>query len=100
MVHIAQSSGTIDSRLTIDPTFNVPVSMNMRARIKEIDRIDRENYLFKQRIAQAKGMGYNFGSRKKKKKKEEGGVPGGSKEEVGGGPPRPSGMSPSNARGR
>ena len=68
MVNIAQSSGTIDSRLTIDPTFHVPVSMNIRKRVEEIERIDRENYLFKQRIKQAKGMGYDHGVKKKKKK--------------------------------
>ncbi|GMH80434.1 hypothetical protein TrST_g12309 [Triparma strigata] len=96
MVNIAQSNGTIDSRLTIDPSFHVPVSMNLRKRVDEIERIERENYLNKQRIAQVKGS-YAQGAKKKK-----GGKGGKAPESVNAkptGPTRPSAMSPSPGPG-
>ncbi len=55
MVEIAESSGTIDTHLSVDPTLYVPVSLNMRKRIEEIEKIERENVVIMKRIAAAKG---------------------------------------------
>ena len=55
MVEIAEGRGTVDSRLTVDPSFNIPVSLNIKKRIQEIERIGRENVRIKKRIDAAKG---------------------------------------------
>ena len=50
MVSISVSTGTVDTHLSYDPSFNVPKSLNFRERKEVGERIVRENEVIKRRI--------------------------------------------------
>ncbi|GMI06906.1 hypothetical protein TrRE_jg4665, partial [Triparma retinervis] len=98
MVSIAEGKGSVDSHLKLDPSFSIPVSMNIKSRVKEVERIERENWIIKKRLDKVTGS-Y---SREFPESKTKGG-PARKNSKGGGqrprGPSRPSAMSPT-PRGR
>eukprot|EP00520_Triparma_pacifica_P009586 CAMPEP_0118667690 /NCGR_PEP_ID=MMETSP0785-20121206/19931_1 /TAXON_ID=91992 /ORGANISM="Bolidomonas pacifica, Strain CCMP 1866" /LENGTH=746 /DNA_ID=CAMNT_0006562181 /DNA_START=43 /DNA_END=2280 /DNA_ORIENTATION=- len=100
MVSIAEGKGSVDSHLKLDPSFSIPVSMNIKSRVKEVERIERENWIIKKRLDKVTG---SYSREFPESKTKAGGKKGDAVQTNKGGqrmrPTRPSALSPS-PRGR
>jgi len=96
MVSIAEGKGSLDSRLRLDPSLSIPVSMNIKKRVEEVDRIARENWLIKKRLDKVTGSySEEFPEGKTRAKKRNSQQDGERRK-----PSRPSAMSPTPRGGR